>query len=95
MDKAPVCVSNSERFEKLGEISFFGSGQLEIKEVVVVLDDVAQRDEPAVVVETSFRVCPESLLGRRAVGPLGRAIGLEVIDADLISAVHIPPRLGV
>src|SRR4051794_41691147 len=62
---------------------------------VVVVDDIAQGGEAAVVVVAPLAVRPEPLERRGAVVAVRRAVGLEGVDADLRRCVAVPARLGV
>src|SRR5262249_45663628 len=67
----------------------------ERERAVVVLDDVRQRGEAAVVVEAALLVCPQARQRRGAVAMVGIARGLEVVDADLRGGVRVPAGLRV
>jgi hypothetical protein len=55
-------------------------GQPELEAVVVVVDNVEQRGEPAVVEEAAGLMAPQSAERRRPISVVGRARGLEVVD---------------
>src|SRR5205823_2031940 len=61
---------------------------------VVVVDDMAQGREPAIVIEPALLMRPEPLERRRPVVPIGRSISLDVVDPELLAPVHVPAGLG-
>src|SRR4029450_9156433 len=87
--------SSSERLQVLDEFGLLLRAQSQVEALIVVIDHVAVGREAAVVVEASLLLCEEALERRRSVELLvRRTAGLEVVDADLLGRVHVPPRLG-
>ena len=64
-------------------IGLFGRREPEVHEAVVVIDHLAERREPTVVIEAALRVGPQPVQRRSPVRMIGRTIRLEVIYADL------------
>src|SRR5438105_5613171 len=61
-----------------------------------MLDDIREGGEPPVVIVAALAACGgESAQRSGPVTSIGRARGLEVIDADLRAGVHVPSRLAV
>src|SRR5205823_14471295 len=83
----------SKWFQVLGPVVLPLGGQTEVEERGVVVDHVEQRGETAVVEEAALAVREESLQRRGAVLLVGRALRLELIDADLRSGMHVPAGL--
>ena len=73
-----------KRLQVLGQVGDLAFGEAEPEMRVVVVDHVGQRCKPSVVIKAAFRVCPQSSKRGCSVVPIGRAIGLEVVDADLL-----------
>ena len=48
-------VRRSERLQVFDQIGLFTLGQRELQEIVVVIDDLAQRRKPAVMIEVTTR----------------------------------------
>src|SRR5262249_12307728 len=84
-----------QRLEELGQVGDLAVRELEREGAVVVLDDVRQRGEAAVVVEAALLVGPQAGQGRGAVAMVGIARGLEVVDADLRGGMRVPAGLRV
>src|SRR5690606_20161561 len=88
------CGTRSERLQILDQIRFLTLAEAESEESVVVVDDVGERREAAVVIEAALRVRPEALQRRRPiVGVLRAAPRVLLVDADLVEAMHVPPGL--
>src|SRR5581483_12031417 len=68
--------------------------QAQREEGVVVVDDVHQGREPAIVIEPALLVRPEAAERRRPVRAIGGAVGLEVVDPDVARGMHVPAGLG-
>src|SRR6266576_5505037 len=68
--------------------------QTQPEKAVVVLDHIIERCKASVMEETTLRVGPEALEGSGAVALVRRTVGLKIVDSDLFSRVHIPPRLA-
>jgi len=51
----------------LDQVGRLGRGQPEREELIVVLDDIVERGEAAVVIEATFAMCPQSFQWRRTV----------------------------
>src|SRR6185436_10955200 len=58
-----------------------------------MLDDGSEVREPAVVIEAALLPREQAAQGRGSIPLIGRAAGLEVVDADLGGGVHVPPGL--
>src|SRR5204863_1841483 len=69
----------SKRLQVLDQIALLRVRQTELQERVVVLDDVAQRGEAAVVIEAALRTRVEAAQRRRAIALVRRAHRLEVV----------------
>src|SRR5262245_23334587 len=85
----------SQRLQVLDEISLLRIGQAEALERVVMVHHVEQGREPTIVIEAALHVRPQTVERRGAIAAIGRALGLEVVDADLLGGVHVPAGLGV
>src|SRR5262245_7343540 len=79
-----------ERFEVFDQIVDLALAQSEREKAIVVVDDISQRGEAAVMVEAARLVRPETFEGRCAIALIGGAVGLEVVDADLGAGMHVP-----
>src|SRR4051812_22586378 len=92
---APRARTSLQRLQKLHQIALLRLAQVQPEVPVVVIDDVAQGGEAAVVVVAPLAVRPEPLERRGAVVAVRRAVGLEGVDADLLGRVAGPGPLGV
>src|SRR5262249_32087021 len=70
-------------FQALAAIRQRARAKPETEVLVVVLDDLEQGRESAVMEEAALRVREETLERRRPVALVRRPRGLEVVDADL------------
>src|SRR5690349_16916743 len=86
--------ANSQRFEVFREVALFALAESQREVPVVVLDHRSKRREAAIVVVAALAVSPQPAQRRRAVAPVGAAIGLEIVDTDLGAGVHVPSGLG-
>src|SRR5262245_27322636 len=86
--------SASNGFEVFDEILGLLLGEPKPEERVVVVHDRPQVREAAVVVEAALAMGPKSLQRRGAVPAIGGALGLEVVDPDLLRRVQVPAWLG-
>ena len=68
--------------------------QPQAKKAVIMGDHVQQGGKPAVMVKTPFLMGPQAVQRGCPVPLIGRAMGLKIIDADLVGRVQIPTRLG-
>src|SRR5262245_45921964 len=84
-----------QRLQELDEVALLLVAQAEAEELVVVGHHVDQRCKTSVVVEAALLMCPQSGERTRAVAVVGRAIRLEIVDADLAGGMQVPPGLGV
>src|SRR5215510_422911 len=84
----------SDRLEVLDEISLLRRGQVQVEGLVVVLHHGEQVREASVVVEAALLMRPETGQRTGSVHVRGRSVGLEVVDADLTSGVHVESGLG-
>src|SRR5215216_2192954 len=57
-------------------------------------DHLQQGGKPAVMVEAPLLMGPQAVQRGRPVPFIRRAIGLEIVDADLVGRMQIPARLG-
>src|SRR5512142_1788664 len=83
-----------QRLQVLDEVALLRGRQREREGGVVVRDDRGQVGEAAVVIEAALGVREQALERRRAIALVGRALRLEVVDADLGGGVHVPTGLG-
>lgn len=88
-----LTVRRLQREEISDQITLFLFCQAELHTAVIVLDDVDQSGEPAVVIEPSLLVREESAQRRGPVHFSRRAIGLKIVDADVSALVQIHARL--
>src|SRR6476620_8129140 len=58
-----------------------------------MLDDGSEVREPAVVIEAALLPREQAAQGCGSIPLIGRAAGLEVVDADLGGGVHVPTGL--
>src|SRR6266542_3507773 len=70
----------SERAQILDQVRLLRRREPELQESVVVVDHVAERGEPAVVVVAALPVREEPVERGGAVAPVRRALRLEVVD---------------
>src|SRR5690242_17689029 len=78
----------------LNQVALFRGGQAERHARVVVIDDVVQRGEAAVVIKAAFEMCEEIPNRRSAVASVGCAVGLEVVNANFRGGMQIPAGIG-
>jgi len=78
----------------LNQIALFGRSQTEVHASVVVVHDVVQRCEAAIVIKATFEVCEEVTNRRSAVALIRCAVGLETVCADFRNGVQIPASIG-
>ena len=69
------CCGSLERFQVLDQVRFLLFSELEAEQAVVVIDDVEERGEAAVVEKATLRVREEALERRRPVSLVGRPVG--------------------
>src|SRR5690242_15233346 len=81
-------------FEILDQVLPLICRQVKIEVCIVVVDDCSKVWESPVVIETTFEACEKSVKWRRPITLIGRAAGLEIVDANLGRSVHVPPWLG-
>lgn len=86
-------VKFSQRFQVLDEVALLRGAETKVEPSGVAPHDLHERRVSAVVVEAALGARPESLERRRTVTAIGRAIGLEAVDADLLGLVHVPAGL--
>ena len=78
----------------MNEVLFLRRAEAQAEKPIVVVDDVAERCKPAVVVEAAFLMCPKTCQRSRPIAVCRRAVGLEAVDADLFGLVDRVTRLG-
>src|SRR6478609_6189129 len=78
----------------MNEILLLGGAEAQAEKLIVMVDDVAERCKPAVVVEPAFLMCPKTCQRSRPITVCRRAVGLEAVDADLFGLVDRITRLG-
>ena len=61
---------------------------------IIVIDDVHESRESAIVIETSFQVCPKASQWRCPVASGGGAIRLEIVDSELLPRMQVPTWLA-
>lgn len=83
-----------ERFEVFDEVVGLPIGEAEAEKAVVVLDDVVESGEAAIVIEAALGMRPQALQGRGAVAQIGSAARLKIVHADFLGRVQVPARLG-
>src|SRR4051794_9492381 len=89
-----ACISpSSEALEVLDQVALLSRRQAQSEAAVVVVDHAPERLEPAVVVEAALRVRPQPAQRGGAVHPGRRALGLEIVGADLRRPVQVPTAL--
>src|SRR5262245_44816186 len=94
---AMSATSGSDRLQILDEIVPFLVVQAQAEVTVIVLDDLVERRDAAVVVKTTLMDLfdiPEGTKRGRPVAPVRRAHGLEVINSDLVARVQVPAWFG-
>src|SRR6185312_14607144 len=84
-----------QRQQELGDVAFISGGKAEIHATVVVVNHVSQGCKATVVVEAALLMRPQSVKRSGAITVIRRAAGLEVINANLGSSVHVPARFSV
>src|SRR5438552_12375564 len=62
--------------------------------IVVMVHHGFERREPAVVIETALLPGEQAPQWRRSIAPVGRSIGLKVINPDFLGFMHGPSRLA-
>lgn len=85
---------SSERFQILHDIRLFPFRQVQAEVGIVMAYDLAQRGKAAVVIKASFGMRPPAPERCGAVAPVGSAVGLEIVDADLCPGMHVPARFA-
>src|SRR3954451_11775021 len=94
IETTPVSSSTrSNRLEVLDQIALFLAGQVEAEVAVVVLDDVGESGEPAVMVKSAlvdFFHVPQRPQRRRAVAFVRSSHRLEIVDTDLVRRMQVP-----
>src|SRR6185312_14234995 len=83
----------SEGLQVLDEVAHLAGREIELQRRLVVIDDVGEGGEAAIVIETARRMRPQPFERRGAVALIGGTIGLVVVDADLGAGMHVPARL--
>ena len=83
-----------KRFKVFDQVRFFLLIQVQVHYAVVMIDNVEQRGESAVVIGAALDVRPHASMGRRSIPMVGRTIGLVAVDADLGRRMHVPTRVG-
>src|SRR4051794_26944651 len=61
---------------------------------IIVIHDVQKSSESAIVIETSFRVCPKASQRRCSVASGGGTIRLEIVDSELLPGMQVPTWLA-
>src|SRR6185437_12653378 len=83
-----------EALQVLHEVALLAGRQMQAEAAVVVVDDIQQGLEAAIVEEATLGPRPETLELRRGVGVVGSAVGLEGVDADLRWRVLVVAGVG-
>lgn len=79
-----------KRFQVFNQVVLLLLGQAQGKDRFVVVDDVEQGRELAIVVEAPFRVRPEAAQRRGPVPVIRGAVRLEAVDPDLGRRMQVP-----
>src|SRR5919198_4835336 len=87
---APTWVGGLEAAHVLDEVGLLARGEAELEAAVVVVDDGAERRIAPVVVEAALHLGDDPAQRRRPVAERRGAVGLEVVDADLLAGVEVP-----
>src|SRR4051812_43612770 len=85
---------HSKREQILDQILLFLVSKVQAETRIVVVDDLVQVLESAIVEEASLLMREEASQGCRTIATVRGALCLERINADLLASVHIPARLG-
>src|SRR5262249_29216875 len=83
-------LNSSQRKQIFDEIFLFRIGQAGFEERVVVIDDVTQCCETAIVIEATLLMRPKPLERSCSVLSVRRTICLKVIDANFRPRMHVP-----
>ncbi|MCI0366576.1 MAG: hypothetical protein L0219_22155 [Phycisphaerales bacterium] len=86
-----------DRPQVLDQVALLLLGQAQLEEAIVVIDDVVQGGEAAIVVEAAFVELvgvEEGTQGSGDVAVARSAIGLEVVDADFVGGVDVVAGLA-
>src|SRR5438045_3711467 len=86
--------SASKRLQIFHQIGLLILRELERERRIIVVYDIPQRGEPAIVVEAPLLVREEPPERRGPVALVRRSARLEVVDPNFLAGVHVPPRLG-
>src|SRR5579859_1853167 len=84
----------SERLQILHQILLLRLAQPQLALAVVVVHDVEQRRETAIMIEPAGAVKQPARERGRAIPVVRRAARLEVVDAHLLSRMQVPTGLG-
>src|SRR5207253_9931930 len=88
------CFLRRQGFQVFHLIVLFATAKPETETCVVVIHNVEQCGESAVVKESAFCVGPDSIQRGCAIAMVLSASGLEVVDADVASFVLVPARIA-
>jgi len=83
----------SERFQVFDQVLLLFVAELQAEHGLVVVNDIVQVLEATVVIKAALRMGEKGPKGRRTIAPIRRTARLEIVNPDLLSRVHAPPRL--
>src|SRR5262245_12631897 len=76
-------------FQVFDQVRLLRAAETEVEMLVVVVDDVDQRSETAIMIEAALLVGPQPSERRGAVHTGRRAISLEGVDTDLLRRMQV------
>src|SRR6476620_9758297 len=83
-----------KRLQVFNQIILLLPAQIQSLEAVVVFDHIQQSGKPTVVIKATLHMRKQPAQGCGAIGIVGGAISLEVVNADLRCLVRIPTRFS-
>src|SRR5688572_5961773 len=86
----------SDRFQIFDQVAFLLFGQVQTQMIVIMLDNIIERREPAIMIEAAFvdfiRV-PQGPQRHRPVALVRRSHRLEIVDPDLLRCMYVAAGL--
>src|SRR5262245_18697579 len=92
-----IAARGSDRLQILDQVPLLFFAEAELEKAVVVVNDILERLESAVVIEPALMdfLCVKQGAQRRGhIAASGAAVGLKVVDPDVLGLVKVIARLG-